>query len=210
MFGEHQLFSIHFALRVALNSDNVAYVSRILTSSPGVDPEQCLEGGVSPLHYSCGVGAMNCLRFFIDSYQINLNSKAAAHRLTPVLHAALYGQGEILRHLHDLQADFSVVDDFGENAIHKAVIRGDLSLLKLLIEDFELYPLLLKTNRQGETPCSMLHGLSSRSIHQKQLTEDSDNQVLLSSVQMYLLDQTARVRRWTARKSLLLMRRLLD
>lgn len=210
MFGEHQLFSIHYALRVALNTDNVAQTRRILSSSPGVNPEQCLEGGVSPLHYSCGVGALQCLRLFIEEYQIDLNSRAAAHKITPVLNASLYGQCAVLRHLHDLQADFNVVDDFGENVIHKAVIRGDLGLVRLLLEEFNLTPLLLQVNRHGETPCSILHDLSSKSIHQKQLTEDRDNKELLSAMQSYLIEQTAYVRRWEARKGLLLGRRLLD
>mmetsp|Transcript_13562 Transcript_13562/g.25584 ORF Transcript_13562/g.25584 Transcript_13562/m.25584 type:complete len:212 (+) Transcript_13562:257-892(+) len=210
MLGEHQLFSIHYALRVALNSDNVAQTNRILSNSPSVRPEQCLEGGVSPVHYACGVGALQCLRLFIEDYQVDLNSRAAAHHLTPALNAALYGQENILRYLHDLNADLSLVDDFGENVLHKAVIRGDLSLLKLLLENFNLKPFLLNANRHGETPCSMLHDLSSKSVHQKQLTEDSDNKELLSSMQQYLVEQTAYMRRWEARKLLLVARRLLE
>jgi hypothetical protein len=196
-------FSVHFSLRIAISSDNVAQVRHILTSHPDFSPEDCPCGGSSPLHIACSSGALNTVRFFLMEGGCDVNCCNCQFGMSLVHVAALHSRLDVLKYLAEQHADFSLVDIHGESVLHKAAIGGDFPVLKYLLEECQLDDLLLQTNDEGLSPYEFFTDLCEKKGHPKQLTEEREYEAALRRVQEYLLFTTDRKQSWARRRHFL-------
>lgn len=196
-------FSVHFAMRSAISQDNVSQVRSIMSHYPEYSPETFPEGGYSPLHHSCSVGAVNTLLHFLNECNADINSRCSPYSITPALVAALNGNIEILKILHNKQANFYLADEFQENVLHKAVMKGDIHVLKYLIEECRLETLLIARDDSGMTPLDFFIHMKEKGIHPKYLTEEDNYEETLKEIYEYLKSSTEDVLVWSCRKHLI-------
>lgn len=196
-------FSVHFSMRIAIGADNVAQVRHILTSHPGFSPQDCPSGASSPLHYACSSGALKVLRFFLEETGCDVNCSSCLFDMSLVHVAAQNGQLEVLKYLHDANADFHRLDSSGESALHKAALKGDLSVLQYLVDGCGLENLLMETNRDRLSPFDYFLDLCAKQGHPKQLTEDQGYEETLAKVRHFLGCRTEALQLWARRKHLL-------
>lgn len=196
-------FSVHFSMRIAIGADSVAQVRHILTSHPGFSPQDCPSGGTSPLHFSCSSGALKVLRFFLEDTGCDINCSSCLFDMTLVHIAAQNGQLEVLKYLHEVGADFRRIDSSGESVLHKAALKGDLSVLQYLVDGCRLETLLLQTNHDQLSPYDYFLDLCAKQGHPKQLTEAHDYETALSSVRHYLGHRTKALQLWSQRRCFL-------
>jgi hypothetical protein len=196
-------FTVHFAMRSAISQDNVTQVKSIMSRYPEYSPETFPEGGYSPLHHSCSVGAVNTLLYFLNECNADINSRCSPYSITPALVAALNGNIEILKILHNKHANLHLADEFNENVLHKAVMKGDVSVLKYLIENCGLESLLIARDDSNMTPLDFFLHMKERGIHPKYLTEEENYEETLNEIFEYLRRETESVVVWSCRKKLI-------
>jgi ankyrin repeat protein len=78
--------------------------------------------------------------------------------------AALSNKLDIIKYLWEQGCRFEEQDEEGDTILHKAAINGDLDLLRFLIDDAELHPLLLRQNLKGNIPIENLLSMNAKQI----------------------------------------------
>ncbi len=117
------------------------------------------EQGNTPIHLSIIYGNFDLLELFIDvaqtiPYQNFINLKNAK-QLTPLLIACQLNEIEVCEFLLEANADLTLTDSYGCNAIHVACRNKNLPLLKLLLKYVEKncnYSPLNYINHEGYAP----------------------------------------------------------
>lgn len=98
------------------------------------------EDGNTPIHLAILYGNFDLLAIFTDvtasiSFQNIINIKNN-NNFTPLMIAAYLGEVEVCEYLLEANADLTITDSFGCNAVHVACKRKDLGLLKVIKSRF--------------------------------------------------------------------------
>ncbi|XP_067653690.1 uncharacterized protein [Haliotis asinina] len=96
----------------------------------GADVSLVDSDGDNFLHWACRGGDLETVKLILSMNVVDINSRGQ-YSMTPVMMAARYGHGDVLKFLVDRGADVSLVDKWGNNFLHWACYRGDLETVIL-------------------------------------------------------------------------------
>ncbi|XP_048242506.1 histone-lysine N-methyltransferase EHMT2-like [Haliotis rufescens] len=107
------------------------YVVKLLVQR-GADVLLVNKHGENTLLLSCQVGAVEITKFYLSLNVFDINCRGRWNS-TPLMRAARYNQGEMVKFLVSKGADLSLVDGSGNNVLHTACRSGDLATIKYLL-----------------------------------------------------------------------------
>ena len=115
----------------------------------GVEPNKADDEGLFPLAAACKLGHFDTVRKLAVSSKVNLNVKDTTGK-TPMVHAVIAGQLEIVRFLIQLKAKVNTPDRTGMSPLHHAAKAGRSDLCVLLVKSGNAD--LAKKDKQNKTP----------------------------------------------------------
>lgn len=133
----------------ATRSGNLDEIQSLLNSNH-CDVNQTDPLGNTALHFAVFSNQVPIILKLVSSTEINIDS---ANRLgmTPLLSAVEYGHSALVRILVSKGADLSIPDSQGFTVLHKAVLTGNMEILRFLLAQ-PFVPLDVASNEQQLTP----------------------------------------------------------
>ncbi|XP_067653128.1 serine/threonine-protein phosphatase 6 regulatory ankyrin repeat subunit A-like [Haliotis asinina] len=143
---------------------NAHYVFKLLLNS-GADPSVVNSDGNNVLHFACKADDEEIVKHVLQLHLVDINCRGS-NGMTPLLLAARYNTIGAFELLLENGADPSVVNSYGNNALHFACIGGNEDIVKHVIKlhlvDIncrgynEMTPLLLAAERSASGIFEML------------------------------------------------------
>mmetsp|Transcript_12357 Transcript_12357/g.26311 ORF Transcript_12357/g.26311 Transcript_12357/m.26311 type:complete len:348 (-) Transcript_12357:94-1137(-) len=133
----------------ATRSGNLDAIQSLLNSDH-CDVNQTDPLGNTALHFAVFSNQVSIILKLLSSAEINIDS---LNRLgmTPLLSAVEYGHSALVRILVSKGADLSIPDSQGFTVLHKAVLTGNMEILRFLLNQ-PFVPLDIASNEQQLTP----------------------------------------------------------
>jgi ankyrin repeat protein len=103
----------------------------------GVDVNIATEDGTTPLHFACYTGQFSMCKWLVDCVNCNVN-QLNSYGCNASQWCAINGDVDIMKLMKASGLDFSVINNNGHSALHKAAIKGNFECCKwLLLSDAE-------------------------------------------------------------------------
>ncbi|XP_048246285.1 uncharacterized protein LOC124127331 isoform X2 [Haliotis rufescens] len=103
-----------------------------LLVNEGADVSLVDKDGNNILHQACRGGDVETVKFVLSLHVVDINSRGWRSR-TPVVSAALRRHRDVVEFLVSEGADVSLVDEYGDNILHLACMRGNLETVKFAL-----------------------------------------------------------------------------
>jgi len=102
------------ALHVACATDHTQLVAELVEAGAGTEVTDAL--GRTPLHRACRAGAADAVRVLITNGKADVNARSG-RGWTPLMYAARWGSLPVVKLLLEANADVSITDPSGANAL---------------------------------------------------------------------------------------------
>ncbi|XP_048249071.1 serine/threonine-protein phosphatase 6 regulatory ankyrin repeat subunit B-like isoform X2 [Haliotis rufescens] len=122
------------------------------------------------LHMACQGGKTAIVEHLLTIIDIDLRGK---DDWTPVLHAANAGQKDVFNLLVSRKADLTLIDDYGNNALHLACQGGNRSIVDSLLPKFDINI----PGQDGRTPLMNAVVYGTDNVFNLLLSRDADKTV---------------------------------
>ncbi|XP_071104978.1 uncharacterized protein [Haliotis cracherodii] len=90
------------------------------------------DDGKNTLHHACAGGHVEMVEFVLSLNVVDINSRGW-WGMTPVMEAASLGRKEVLEFLGNEGADVSLLDEYGNNILHRACWGGHLETVEFVL-----------------------------------------------------------------------------
>ncbi|XP_046572743.1 putative ankyrin repeat protein RF_0381 [Haliotis rubra] len=141
-------------LHVALQSKHMDTVKYVLTNDFVEIDSRNIHGMTAVMLAAEGgteKGHSEIVKYILTENAVNINDRDS-EGMTPVLLAADYGYGDIIELLESKGADLSVVDDSGENILHKLSLVGQVDLVNHVLKKKSIVRNINKRGVRYRTP----------------------------------------------------------
>ncbi|XP_048258039.1 ankyrin repeat domain-containing protein 50-like [Haliotis rufescens] len=103
-----------------------------LLVSKGADVSLVDKDGDNTLHFACIGGHLETVEFVLSLNVVDINSRGRGS-MTPAMWATQYGHTDVVALLVGKGADVLLVDERGDNILHKACSGGHLEIVKIVL-----------------------------------------------------------------------------
>ncbi|XP_067652901.1 ankyrin repeat domain-containing protein 50-like [Haliotis asinina] len=144
-----------------------------------------LESWVTPSHTDRNIysaikdGDLERLNRILAAGHVDINMRTGRLNWTLVMVAALQGQSDVVKFLMDRGANVSLVDKYGNNALHWACSSGDLDTVKLILSENMK---IINSRGYGSTTPVMLAAVKGQSDVMKLLLDRGANVSLVDVI----------------------------
>ncbi|XP_026466046.1 ankyrin repeat domain-containing protein 39-like [Ctenocephalides felis] len=90
------------------------------------------KSGYTALHYAARSGHLLVCQILLSN-GADVDAKTKAGGVTPLMRAVTAGHEDVVKMLIDHGADLSIMDNDGNNSIHRAVLSGQISIATILL-----------------------------------------------------------------------------
>jgi len=118
------------ALAVAIKAGHVDVVKALIDAD--IDVNADATGGLPPLHYALTCRKNDIARLLVAAGAF-VNLKGGEHKTTPLHHAAVTGNLEMVKFLISKRAKTTTTTTLGDNLVHLAAYAGSKECVELLI-----------------------------------------------------------------------------